>query len=92
MNERPIETAGAGFGISATSKTEPTTRHWAERPEPGIADAIRFESPCGHVFELFCGCGLLGISIPNVDAGRRAAPCAPLLADPLAAIIPWRLM
>ncbi len=32
--------------------------------------------------------GLLGISIPNVDAGRRAAACAPLLADPLAAIIP----
>jgi catechol 2,3-dioxygenase-like lactoylglutathione lyase family enzyme len=24
--------------------------------EPDIADAIRFESPCGHGFELFCGC------------------------------------
>jgi hypothetical protein len=26
------------------------------RPEPGIADAIRFEGPCGHGFELFYGC------------------------------------
>jgi catechol-2,3-dioxygenase len=27
----------------------------AGQPEPNVADAIRFESPCGHGFEVFCG-------------------------------------
>jgi catechol 2,3-dioxygenase len=27
----------------------------AGQSEPNVADAIRFESPCGHEFEVFCG-------------------------------------